>query len=541
MNILIGGAWPYANGSLHIGHIAALLPGDVIARYHRAKGDEVLYISGSDCHGTPIAIRARKEGIPAKAIADKYHEEFVKCFNKLNFSYDYYFRTDDEYHKSKVQELIKLLYEKGLVYEKKVNQVYCESCDQFLPDRYVEGECPHCHSVARGDQCENCGTLLEPLELINRTCKLCGKKPIVRESKQLYFALSTFEKELKSHLKNSRKNWRINAVNNTERYLQEGLQDRAISRDLSVGIDVPIKGFEDKKIYVWIDAVFGYLTASEKWSETVGKDWSDFWNNESIAYFVHGKDNIPFHTIILPALLRGIGPGKNPDRIISSEYITLEGRKISTSYNWALWVPELIEKYNSDLIRYFFIANNPEKRDADFTWRDFINRNNGELLGAYGNLVNRTLVFAKKNFQGRIPKGIVDESIKEKLQELYKVVGEEIQGGNLKNGLDCIFDFIRSINKYFDEETPWLTINDNKEKCENTIYNCIYAIANAANLLNPYLPESSLKLKAWLKFKDFTWEVVTVETGIEIGDFHILFERIDKKIINEETAKLSSK
>lgn len=541
MNILIGGAWPYANGSLHIGHIAALLPGDVIARYHRAKGDEVLYISGSDCHGTPIAIRARKEGIPAKAIADKYHEEFVKCFNKLNFSYDYYFRTDDEYHKSKVQELIKLLYEKGLVYEKKVNQVYCESCDQFLPDRYVEGECPHCHSVARGDQCENCGTLLEPLELINRTCKLCGKKPIVRESKQLYFALSTFEKELKSHLKNSRKNWRINAVNNTERYLQEGLQDRAISRDLSVGIDVPIKGFEDKKIYVWIDAVFGYLTASEKWSETVGKDWSDFWNNESIAYFVHGKDNIPFHTIILPALLRGIGPGKNPDRIISSEYITLEGRKISTSNNWALWVPELIEKYNSDLIRYFFIANNPEKRDADFTWRDFINRNNGELLGAYGNLVNRTLVFAKKNFQGRIPKGIVDESIKEKLQELYKVVGEEIQGGNLKNGLDCIFDFIRSINKYFDEETPWLTINDNKEKCENTIYNCIYAIANAANLLNPYLPESSLKLKAWLKFKDFTWEVVTVETGIEIGDFHILFERIDKKIINEETAKLSSK
>lgn len=541
MNILIGGAWPYANGSLHIGHIAALLPGDVIARYHRAKGDDVLYISGSDCHGTPIAIRARKEGIPAKAIADKYHEEFVKCFNKLNFSFDYYFRTDDEYHKTKVQELIKLLYEKGLVYEKKVNQVYCESCDQFLPDRYVEGECPHCHSIARGDQCESCGTLLEPLELINRTCKLCGQKPIVRESKQLYFALSTFEKELRNHLKNSRKNWRINAVNNTERYLQEGLQDRAISRDLSVGIDVPIKGFEDKKIYVWIDAVFGYLTASEKWSETVGKDWSDFWNNESIAYFVHGKDNIPFHTIILPALLRGIGPGKNPDRIISSEYITLEGRKISTSNNWALWVPDLLDKYNSDLIRYFFIANNPEKRDADFTWRDFINRNNGELLGAYGNLVNRTLVFAKKNFQGRIPRGIVNDSIEEKLEDLYKAVGEEIQGGNLKNGLEYIFDFIRSINKYFDEETPWITINDNKEKCENTIYNCIYAIANGANLLNPFLPESSLKLKDWLKLKEFSWKVIKVESGVEIGDFHILFNRIDKKIINEETSKLSSK
>ncbi len=378
MNILIGGAWPYANGSLHIGHIAALLPGDVIARYYRAKGDDVLYISGSDCHGTPISIRAKKEGVLSEVIANRYHEEFKYCFDKLNFSYDCYSRTDDNQHKEEVRRIIISLYEKGLIYEKKVSQVYCEECKQFLPDRYVEGVCPHCNSIARGDQCENCSTLLDPLELKDRLCKLCGSKPVVKSTKQLYFALSTFEKGLRKHLERSRKNWRINAVNSTERYLNEGLKDRAISRDLDIGIDIPIKGFEDKKVYVWIDAVLGYLTVSEKWGKENNKNCSDYWNSSSISYYIHGKDNIPFHTIILPALLRGTGPERNPDKVISSEYVTLEGKKISTSNNWAIWVPDIVDRYNSDLIRYFFIANGPERRDADFTWREFINKNNGE-------------------------------------------------------------------------------------------------------------------------------------------------------------------
>ncbi|WP_160686735.1 methionine--tRNA ligase [Clostridium sp. C2-6-12] len=538
MNILIGGAWPYANGSLHIGHIAALIPGDVIARYYRLKGENVLYVSGSDCHGTPIAIRAKNEGISPKDIADKYHKEFKECFNKLNFSYDYYSRTDEDHHKEEVKKIIKQLYKNGLIYEKEIEQVYCEHCNQFLPDRYVEGICPHCKSLSRGDQCDNCSSLLDPLELSDRRCKLCGNEPIVKYSKQLYFALSKFEEEIRSSLKETKDNWRINAVNNTERYINEGLKDRAISRNLSLGIDIPVEGYEDKKIYVWIDAVLGYFTVSKKWGEENKRDWSKFWNEESISYYIHGKDNIPFHSIILPALLSGAGYKKFPNRIISSEYMTLEGKKISTSNNWAVWVPEIIKKYNSDLIRYFFISNGPEKRDTDFSWRELINKNNGELLGAYGNLVNRTLVFVKKYFNNKVPDGIILEKINEQIKSIYRTTGENIEKGNLKTALEDIFEFIRETNKYFDEETPWITINNNIEKCSNTIYNCLLSIINISNLLYPFLPESSEKVKEWLKDNSGKWANISLKSGITIGNFEILFERLDKKLIEEELKKL---
>lgn len=540
MNILIGGAWPYANGSLHIGHIAALIPGDVIARYYRLSGQEVLYVSGSDCHGTPIAIRAKKEGILPKEIADKYHDEFRKCFEKLNFSYDYYSRTDDDYHKNEVQKIIKELYANGLIYKKDIEQVYCEHCHQFLPDRYVEGICPKCGNISRGDQCDHCSSLLDPLELSERKCKLCGGEPTVKKSKQLYFALSRFEEEIKEGLEKVKDDWRVNAVNNTKRYIDEGLQDRAISRDLSLGIDVPIEGFEDKKIYVWIDAVLGYLTVSKKWGEENKKDWSKFWKEQSISYYIHGKDNIPFHSIILPSLLSGVGFKSFPQRIVSSEYVTLEGKKISTSNNWAVSVPDIIEKYNSDLLRYFFISNGPEKRDTDFSWRELINKNNGELLGAYGNLVNRTLVFAKKYFNNCIPNGKVNQKNKEKVIKLYETIGEYIEKGYLKIAIDEIFDYIRSLNKYFDEEIPWITVNTNIEQCRNTIYNCLFSIINIANLIEPFLPESSVKIKTWLGNSEEKWKCINIEPGNKIGDFEILFERLDKKIIDEELSKLKS-
>ncbi|GFZ33114.1 methionine--tRNA ligase 1 [Clostridium zeae] len=538
MNILIGGAWPYANGSLHIGHIAALLPGDVIARYYRAKGDKVLYVSGSDCHGTPISIRAKKEGVSPKDIADKYHSEFKECFEKLNFSYDYYGRTDDEFHKKEVQEAIILLYHKGLIYEKEVEQIYCEYCNQFLPDRYVEGVCPKCHSIARGDQCDNCGTLLEPLELSERRCKLCDNEPIVKNASQLYFSLSKFQPTIKENLDKNQSNWRINAVNNTERYLNEGLQDRAISRDLSLGIDIPIKGFSDKKVYVWIDAVLGYLTMSKKWAIENKKNYEEFWDENAISYYVHGKDNIPFHSIILPALIKGIGYNKLPERIISSEYLTLEGKKISTSNNWAIWIPDVIERYSSDAIRYFFLINAPEKRDADFSWREFVNSYNGELLGAYGNLVNRTLVFAKKYFNNKIPIGEIDINIKGEIDILYDIIGKFIEQGNLKIALEKIFEFVRRMNKYFDENAPWITIKDNLQVCGNTIYNCIYSIENLSNLLAPFLPESSAKIKAWLDVKNDRWEIIKPEYGASIEEITILFERLDKKLIEEERNSL---
>ena len=540
MKIFIGGAWPYANGSLHIGHIAALLPGDVISRYFRAKGKDVLYVSGSDCHGTPISIRAQNENITPEEITNKYHNEFKYCFDKLGFSYDLYSRTDDKYHKEQIQDIVSILYNNKLIYEKEVEQLFCTKCNQFLADRFVEGICPICKNIARGDQCDICSTILDPLELESRKCKICGGEPVVKAEKHLFFRLSEFEKELRDHLKNSKENWRINALNNSERYLNEGLRDRAISRSLSWGIDIPIKGYEDKKVYVWVDAVLGYLTLSKQWALDNNKDWKDFWGSEAVSYYIHGKDNIPFHTIILPALLKGIGINKFPDRVISSEYVTLEGKKISTSNNWAVWIPDIIEKYNIDSLRYFFIANGPEKRDTDFSWREFVNRNNSELLGVYGNLVNRTLVFVKKYYENRIPEGKVDLQIKVEIESLYKKVGEFIEKGNLKIAIDEIFDFTRSINKYFDEKTPWITINTDKSECTNTIYNCLISIINLSNLLNPFLPFSSKKVKEWLNCDVETWKYINLEVGTEIGDFGILFERLDKKIITEELNKLGN-
>lgn len=537
MSIFIGGAWPYANGSLHLGHIAALLPGDVIARYYRIKGEEVLYVSGSDCHGTPISIRAKNENVLPKDITDRYHKEFLDCFNKLGFSFDLYNRTDDDFHKNEVKKIFTILYENGFIYKKEIEQLYCVSCNQFLPDRFVEGICPHCGSRARGDQCDNCSTLLDPLDLSERKCKNCGNEPIVKKAEQLFFKLSSFQGELEEYLEKS-EGWRLNAVNSTRRYLKEGLKDRAVSRDLPWGIDIPIEGFKDKKIYVWVDAVLGYLTASKKWGIENNSEWERFWDKNTISYYVHGKDNIPFHTIILPALLRGTSNYKLPDKIISSEYLTIEGKKLSTSNNWAIWAPDILENYNPDAIRYFLLINGPEKRDTDFSWREFVNSNNGELLGAYGNLVNRTLVFVKKYFDNVIPSGVVNEDIRGLINKLYNDVGYKIENGEIKAALEEIFIFIRSINKYYDEEKPWVTIKEDKESCGNTIYNCILAIANISNLLEPFIPFSSIKIKAWLLVKKCKWEYFEVKSGEALGEIKILFDRIDKDKIDYELNKL---
>ncbi|MBT2764379.1 methionine--tRNA ligase [Paenibacillus sp. ISL-20] len=539
-NIFIGGAWPYANGSLHLGRLASLLPGDVYARYFRAKGDQVLYVSGSDCHGTPVAVQAIQEGVAPGDIADRYHGEFVDCFERLGFSYDLYTRTDQTFHHAVVQELFLKLLENGHLYRKTVLQTYCETDQRFLPDRYVEGDCPVCGSRARGDQCDACSTILDPSDLTNRTCKICGNPPVERPTEHFYISLSHFQAELADDL-NKARGWRDNAVQMTRRYLEEGLQDRAATRDLTWGVDVPVPGFEDKKIYVWIEAVSGYLSASKQWAAETGGDWESFWlkgRGEVTAYYVHGKDNIPFHTLIWPALLKGVGDLHLPDRIISCEYMTLEGKKFSTSRNWAIWVPDLLSRYQPDSIRYFLIANGPEKRDADFSWREFIHSHNGELLGAFGNFVNRTLVFVNKSFEGKVPEGSISGEWQGRVEALYREAGALIEEGRLKEALESIFSVVRMANKYFDERKPWIQVKEDREACGTTLYTCVQIIANLANLLQPFIPFSCDRVRSFLSLEQPAWEWYHVPAGRPIHDVELLFERIDTSRIEEETRRL---
>ncbi|MBR4731475.1 MAG: methionine--tRNA ligase [Lachnospiraceae bacterium] len=588
--ILIGGAWPYANGSLHIGHVAGLLPGDVLARYHRAAGDQVYFVSGSDCHGTPVAIRAKQEGKTPREISDHYHEEFTECFEKLGFSYDCYTKTSSREHIDFIQRFHRKLYESPYVYEKESPQAFCECCNTFLADRFVTGLCPKCGAPARGDQCDECGTVLEPENLEQPVCAVCGKPIQFKTSKHLYIAISKLEKELKD-LVDKHPEWRKNAIAFTNKYISEGLRDRALTRDLEWGIPVPKEGYENKTIYIWAENVLGYLSASEVAANKVNSttpsgnsaelpadtaaerartDHAALWDPkdpDSIHYYVHGKDNIPFHTIILPALLIANGEGwRLPDRIISSEYLTLEGRKISTSRNYAIWLKDLLDQFDADSIRYYFLANGPEKRDADFSWNDYVLSHNSELLGAYGNFVNRTLAFVTKYYDGIVPSPLsgnndaarddaahdddtynddayhdarrtIDPAILTLAKNAFASVGKQIEAGAFRDAIREVFDFVHFANKYFDAEQPWITRTADPAKCENTIFQCVQIIANLAALLAPFLPFSSEKISRWLG-TDLTWEIHGVPAGYALPATEILFQRIDKKVIEEETAKL---
>lgn len=539
MSIYIGGAWPYANGSLHLGHIAALLPGDVLAKYYRLKGEKVLYVSGSDCNGTPISIRASQEGVTTKEIADRYHEEFLDCFNKLGFTYDFYTRTDGQFHHDIVQKIFLTLLGNGYIYKKEIDQTYCEYDKQFLPDRYVEGICPICSHPSRGDQCDNCSTILDPLDLIDAKCKICGNKPTVKKTEHFYFALSQFQQEIESLVKKAKAagNWRENALNLSERYLQEGLLDRAVSRDLPNGVSIPVKGYEEKKVYVWIEAVSGYLSASKEWASIHDLNDEEFWDENTTSYYVHGKDNIPFHSLIWPAILLGINKKTLPTHIVSNEYLTLEKKKLSTSQNWAVWVPYILEKYNPDSIRYFLTTNAPENRDADFSWREFILSHNSELLGAYGNFINRTLKFIEKSYGSTIADGIVNEDVRSKIQSLYSKVGELIESGHFKRAIDEVFEFVRFANKYFDTEQPWKQINEDKNACDNTLLTCMFIIVNISQILSPFLPFTSEKVKEMLNLDEYKWEVIEKST-YTLNVVTPLFERLDVDLINEELAYL---
>lgn len=531
-NIVIGGAWPYANGSLHIGHIAALLPGDVLARYFRLKGDKVFYVSGSDCHGTPITERAERENKTPEEISEFYHKEFFEVFGSLGFSYDLYLKTTDERHKCFVTGFHKKLYDSEYTEERTVKQPFCPACKRVLTDRMIKGICPVCKNQARGDQCDFCSEIFEADSLINAECTVCGTGISFRETKQIYLLISKLSDDLTEYL-DSHNFWRKNAKAFTKRYIDEGLRDRAVTRDLKWGIDVPKEGFQDKKIYIWAENVLGYLSAVSILCKEQGLDFREIYGKNSRHYYVHGKDNIPFHTIILPSLLLAHGEKLHlPDEIISSEYVTLEGRKISTSRNYAVWARELCEKFDPDAVRYFFMVNGPEKRDTDFSFREFRQQINSELVGAWGNFVNRTLAFAVKYLNGEIEKAAVDDNIRNKVQNTFDSVGEKIEKGCFREALEEIFELIRFGNSYYDSKTPWKTRTEDIEKCRKTISDCTYLIANASQLLYPFLPFSSAQIAEWLDF-DFSWNEIIPDAVVISGDIKILFSRIEESDISE--------
>lgn len=541
MNILIGISWPFANGDLHIGHAASSLPGDVIARYHRLKGNNVILVSGSDCHGTPIDVKALQEKKSAKEIVDICHKNFSKDFEDLGFSFDLYNRTDDPYHKEFVKEQFKKYYDYGYLYERTEEQLYCKHCNLFLADRYIIGICPKCGADIKGDECEKCGSLLEINNVKETKCAICGNPTSIKETKNLYFSLSKFQDSLRDFVNSSRNNWRENAVLFTERYLNEGVPDRCASRSLNWGIDIPVKGYEDKKIYGWFENVWGYVTASKKYCEQNNINWEDFWkrDRDNKIYLVHAKDNIPFHTVIFPALLLGTKENyKLPDKIVSDEYITIEGEKLSKSKGNYISIRSLLKRYPADAIRYYFLINDPEKRDFNFTWDDFINSINGELLGKWGNFINRTLLFVNKSFDGRLKNSTVDKEIEERLNVLFNEAGTNIENGDVKEGINKIFDFIVFANKYFDENQPWVLVKTDKDKCNSVLFNCVNIISNVNTLLKPYLPFSCEKVEEFLNTKISKWEYNTIFNIALSKDIKPLYERYDKSVIVEEKAKL---
>lgn len=528
-NILIGGAWPYANNSLHIGHLCALLPGDVIARYFRKTGDNVIYVSGTDSHGTPITVRAKKEGINPKDIATKYHNEFVKNFSDLDFSYDLYTNTMTEHHKKWVQHYLKQIDKNGYIYKKEEEQDYCPNCKTFLSDREIVGTCPHCGGIAKGDQCDSCLVTLNAKEVLNKECSFCKTKTVLKTNTHLYFALSKFQNDIQKLIDEHKNVWRTNALKETEKFLSIGLIDRALTRQLDWGIEVPFDGFADKRVYVWFEAVMGYITTARKVAEERGIDFDKFITDKNtITYYAHGKDNIPFHTVIFPALLMAIDKNiKLPDQIISCEYVNMNNEKMSKSKGNLISVNDLTSMFNKDSIRYYMIANGPETKDINFNLADFVTIHNKFLVGVFGNFVNRNLSYISKKFDGNIPNGVVDSEIIKLTKDTYAKVGELIEQGKLRSALETAINYVIAGNKYYDDKKPWIQVVENIEEFNNTTYTCVYMMANMANLFSPFIPSTCEKIQNKLGLnKNNAWGEVEIGKNLKVLDNDLLFERL---------------
>lgn len=532
-DIFIGGAWPYANYYLHVGHLAALLPGDILAKYFRGKGDNVIYVSGSDCHGTPITERARKENVSPKEIADHYHNEFIKTFNNLGFQYDEYSNTMSEHHIKYVQEQFKRMVENGYVYEKDELQDYCDKCQKFLSDREIVGICPHCGGNSTGDQCEICGDSLDCSEVLDKHCKSCGNTLILKKNKHLYFKLPAFKKVLQDLINNNKHRWRKNALGEAQKYIDMGLVDRAATRQLDWGVPVPVEGYQDKRIYVWIEAVLGYLSVGKDVADRCGIDFDKFMSSDNPnlkTYYVHGKDNIPFHTTIYPAIISAIGDNyRLPDYIVSSAYVNLNNEKMSKSKGNLITVNELLEMFDSDSLRFYFSFKGPETNDVNCSLEDIAQTHNKFLVGMLGNFINRNFSFINKKFGGHIKEANIDEQIMLTTQKNYELIGDLFERGELRNAVSQMFEYVALANKYYDSRQPWLQVKDDIDGFNDTTYTCTYMIANMANMIAPILPHASSKIKRMLNLPDFKWKEENINGEYIINDLEVLYDRIDEE------------
>lgn len=525
-------AWPYSNGDLHVGHLAgAYLPADIFARYHRLKGNQVLMVSGSDTHGTPISVEADKRGVSPVEVFTRYHERFLRTQHKIGISYDLFTHTDTENHHRIAQDIFRLLLERGFLYTETQQLLYSEKERRFLPDRYVEGECYVCHyASARGDQCDNCGSLMDATQLINpRSRNDPSDQLIVRESEHYFLDLSKFTDRLLKYLDQHEPHWRPNVVRFSRNFIAEGLRGRPITRDIDWGIPVPLDGWEDKRLYVWFDAVMGYLTASIEWAERTGQPdaWKHWWYNpEAEIYNFIGKDNIPFHTIIWPAELMGIDGLYNdttgmslPYDVPANEFMNIEGAQFSKSRNWAIWLPDILERYQPDAVRYYVAATFPETHDSDFAWDGFFNRVNGELLAAWGNLVNRMLSFAWKRFDGRVPAfdrlTDADQAMIARSEAAFEEVGALIEAVRLREALSTAMGVVREANAYLDGRKPWQTIKDDPADAARAVYTILRVIDNLNVVLAPFLPFSAQAVHEYLGYDGRLFGVQKIERYAE--------------------------
>ena len=542
--IYIGVAWPYANGSLHLGHIAGCyLPADIFARYSRMKGKDVLMVSGSDEHGTPITITAEKENTTPQAIVDRYNKEHTENMKQFGISFDLFTRTSTDNHEKVVQDLFSTLYNKKYVYKKSVESFYCKNCNRFLPDRYIEGICPYCgNEKARGDQCDECGKILDSQELKNVKCKICGSNPEIKTSEHLFLALSKFEPKLLDWI-SDKKHWKSSVMKFTQNWLKKGLKDKAITRDMEWGIKVPVEGFEDKRIYVWFDAVTGYLSASKEWSQNLGNPdkWKEWWENKQAKhYYFLAKDNIPFHSLIWPSMLMGYNESLElPYNIPANEYLRLKGEQFSKSRGVAVWVPDILEKFDTDAVRYYLSINMPENKDTNWLWDDFVAKNNDELVGAYGNFIHRVITFTQKNF-GEIPEqGILKDFDKEavkKIEEVSKEVSSSLEKCQFKKGLRSVMNLAQFGNQYFNQNEPWKLVKDDEERCKTVLHICLKIINALAVFMAPYLPFSSDNIWKVLGHKEsihkVNWDAASEE--LRVGTALELPQPLFKKLTLED-------